>query len=137
MRWLSLLVIALSSIAMLSACGGDDEKSPEELNQQFCDDLDAFRDSLTDWGSLSINSSLDDLDAKRDASVEAFDQLRESAAAAREPQIDELQQSWDELRRTVTDIDDGTSLRDAISDILNAASGVTDDLGAVADANTC
>src|SRR5262245_18381418 len=49
LSWLAVPVLIRSLI--LVACGDDDD-SPEELNQAFCDDLDAFGDSLADWTDL-------------------------------------------------------------------------------------
>jgi RNAse (barnase) inhibitor barstar len=121
---------------ILVACG-DDEDSPEALNQQFCDDLDAFGQSLADWTDLSVTSSFDDLEEQRDATRDAFDQLRESAAAARDPEIDNLEQSWNDLESAVENFGDDASFRESLDNLLSAASAVGDDLGAVVSANRC
>jgi hypothetical protein len=121
---------------VLIACGDDDE-SPEALNQQFCDDLDAFGESLTDWSDLSITSSVDDLREKRDATRDAFNQLRESASAARQPEIDQLEDSWNELESAVENFGDDASFRESLDNLLTAASQVGDDLGAVVQSNQC
>jgi hypothetical protein len=136
MRWFALLSAVLLPAALLVACG-DDDATPEELNQQFCDDLDAFGQSLADWTDLSVTSSLDDLEAQRDATRDAFDQLRESAAEARQPQIDQLEQSWNDLESAVEDFGDDASFRESLDNLLTAASQVGDDLGAVVSSNQC
>jgi Lon protease-like protein len=136
MRWTVLLVVPLLSAALVAACGDDDE-SPEALNQQFCDDLDAFGESLGDWTDLSVTSSVDDLEEQRDATRDAFDQLRESAAAAREPEIDSLEQSWNDLESVVNNFGDDAPFRESLDNLLTAASAVGDDLGAVVSANQC
>src|SRR5262245_46360960 len=134
LSWLAVPVLAGSLI--LVACGDDDD-SPEELNQAFCDELDAFGDSLADWTDLSVTSSVDDLREKRDATRDAFEQLRQSAADAREPEIDNLEQSWNELESAVEDFGDDASFRESLDNLLTAASAVGDDLGAVVSANQC
>ena len=108
LSWLAVPVLAASMI--LVACGDDDE-SPEELNQQFCDELDAFGDSLAGWSDLSITSSVDDLREKRDETRDSFNELRESAADAREPEIDNLEESWNELESAVEDFGDDASFQ--------------------------
>jgi hypothetical protein len=132
--WLAVPVLAAS--LLLVACGDDDD-SPEALNQQFCDDLDAFGSSLADWRNLGVTSSVDDLVEQRDATRDAFDQLRESAAAAREPEIDNLEQSWNDLESAVDDFGDDASFRESLNTLLDAASQVGEDLGAVVSANRC
>ena len=136
MRWSALLAVPLLSAALFVACGDDDD-SPEALNQQFCDDLEAFRQSLDDWRDLSITSSLDDLEEQRDSTRDAFDQVRESAADAREPEIDNLVQSWNDLESAVEDFGDDASFRESLDNLQSAASDVGDNLGAVVTANQC
>ena len=136
MRWFALLAVPLLSAVLFGACGDDDD-SPEVLNQQFCDDLDAFGESLGDWTDLSVTSSVDDLREQRDATRDAFNQLRESAADAREPEMDNLEQSWNDLESAVEDFGDDASFRESLDNLLSAASAVGDDLGAVVSANQC
>lgn len=136
MRWSALLAVPLLSVALFVACGDDDD-SPEALNNQFCDDLDAFAESLGDWTDLSVTSSLDDLEERRDATGDAFDQVRESAADARQPEIDNLEQSWRELENAVTNFGDDASFRESVDAVLTAAGDVMEDLGAVVSSNRC
>ena len=134
---LSWLIVPVLAAAMVLVACGEDEDSPEELNQQFCDDLDAFGQSLSDWTDLSVTSSLDDLEEQRDATRDAFDQLRESASDARQPQVDQLEDSWNELESAVENFGDDASFRESLDNLLNAASQVGEDLGAVVSANRC
>ena len=136
MRWFSIVGFVLAAALLAAACGDDDD-TPEVLNQQFCDNLDAFGDSLNDWTSLSITSSLDDLEEKRDATRDAFNQLRESASDARQPQLDNLEESWNELESAVSNFGDDASFRESVDAVLTAAGNVTDDLGAVVSSNRC
>jgi hypothetical protein len=135
-RLFSLCLLILLAVAM-AACSDDDTNgasgggSGGGADSQFCADLDRLRESLRDLGGLTASSSGEEAGEAGDDVLDALNDVRESASDEAEAQIDNLERAWNELRQTVEDIDEETSistivnqLRERVNAVLNAADDV-------------
>jgi hypothetical protein len=135
-RLLSLGLSILMAVGM-AACSDDDDGgasgggSGGGADSQFCADLDRLRESLRDLGSLSSASSGEEAGEAGDDALDALNDVRQSAGDQAEAEIDNLERAWNELRQTVEDIDQETSisalvnqLRERVNAVLNAAEDV-------------
>jgi hypothetical protein len=137
-RLLSLCLSILLAVGM-AACSDDDDGASGGgagggsggADSQFCADLDRLRESLRDLGSLSSSSSGEEAGEAGDDVLDALSDVRQSAGDQAEAEIDNLERAWNELRQTVEDIDQETSisalvnqLRERVNAVLNAAEEV-------------
>jgi hypothetical protein len=136
-RFFSLCLLILLAVAM-AACSDDDNDGGSGggsgsggADSQFCADLDRLRESLRDLGGLTASSSGEEAGEAGDDVLDALNDVRESASDEAEAEIDNLEHAWNELRQTVEEIDEETSisaivnqLRERVTAVLNAAEDV-------------
>jgi len=117
-----VLALLLLLVPLALAGCGDDEPSEEEAVNQLCGDLERFAATLGDVaGSLSINSSVDDIRAARDEAQAAFDEVRESARDVAGIRLDELAQAWDEFTAAIDSISESGSISEALTTLRDAS----------------
>jgi len=127
-----LLLVALAVVALglaLAACS--DEPTPEEAKQQLTTDLDAFKASVEDMKTLSVNSTVDEWEAAKADAQAAWDKVVESAKDVEEAQVDEVEAAWDSLAQTIDDIDGDTPIAEIVPSItaeIDALRAAYDDL---------
>jgi hypothetical protein len=138
-RFFSLGLLILLALA-LAACSDDDTDGASGggsgsgsggADSQFCADLDRLRESLRDLGGLTASSSGEEAGEAGDDVLDALNDVRVSASDEAEAEIDNLERAWNELRQTVEDIDEESSLsaivnqlRERVTAVLNAAEDV-------------
>ena len=113
------LILALAGLLaasmIIAAC--DDEPTQQEANEQFCDDTAEFIASLRVIRDLDADSTIDDVEEARERAREAFENMVESSAGVTEARLDDLEDAYDELRRAVDDIDDESTVGDALESV--------------------
>ena len=130
------LVVGALTLALVVACNqASDQPSAE---QALCDSLAAFGDSITAIGDLSPDTaSIDDLHAARDASQEAWDQVKADAANVSTADDAALDAAWNGLADAITGFPTDVTIADALDQIQSAVDGVESAYGEMRDGLSC
>ncbi len=130
-----LMVGALAFVLVVACNQASDQPSAE---QALCDSLAAFGDSITAIGDLSPDTaSIDDLNAARDASQEAWDQVKADAANVSAADDAALEQAWNGLADAITGFPTDVTISDALGQIQSAVDGVQSAYGEMRDGLGC
>ena len=116
MRKLALLSLAVLLLPMLAACG----TTVDSAKADFCDDLDAFSESLAGLRDLHAGSTNDDLQNALGDADQAWQDLKDSASKLEDVQLDALEDAFGDLKDAVRDLPDDASLAEALSNAKDA-----------------
>jgi len=128
-KLVALVMVVLALALTVVACG--DEQTPEEARQQLVTDLQAFEVTVTNLKSLSATSTVDEWKAAKEEAQTAWTKVVESAAAVKEAEVGEVETAWDNLAKSVDDLDADASLQEALPTLteeLAALRSAYDDL---------
>ena len=117
MRKLALLGLAVLLMPMLAACG----TTVDSAKADFCDDLDAFRQSLVGLRDLHAGSTKDDLQNALGDADQAWQDLKASASKLEDVQLDALEEAFGDLKDAVRNTPDDASLTEALANAKDAA----------------
>jgi hypothetical protein len=117
MRKLTLLSLAVLLLPMLAACG----TTVDSAKADFCDDLDAFRQSLVGLRDLHAGSTKDDLQNALGDADQAWQDLKGSASKLEDVQLDALEDAFGDLKDAVRNTPDDASLTEALANAKDAA----------------
>lgn len=109
-----LLVAAMLLVPLLLVAAGCGEESTEDAKKQLCQDLQGLETSLVGLTDISLESSVDDLQANQKAVEDAWDKVVDSASKVADAQINDLRSAVNDLMDTIENIPSGTSVRDAL-----------------------
>ncbi len=130
------LMVGAMALVLVVACNqASDQPSAE---QALCDSLAAFSDSITAMTDLSpTTASVDDLNAARDASQEAWDQVKTDAANVSGADDAALEAAWNGLSDAITGFATDVSIVDALGQVQSAADDVRAAYGEMRDGLSC
>ena len=117
MRELALLGLAVLLLPMLAACG----TTVDSAKADFCEDLDAFRQSLVGLRDLHTGSTKDDLQNALGDADQAWQDLKDSASKLEDVQLDALEDAFGDLKDSVRDMPDDATLSEALANVKDAA----------------
>jgi ElaB/YqjD/DUF883 family membrane-anchored ribosome-binding protein len=107
-----LVLMLLVPLAMVAAgCGGE---STEDKEKKLCQDLADLETALTSVLDISMDSTMDDLEANVQAVEDAWNNVVSSAADVASAQIDDLKKAIDNLLNTFNNMSSDTSLAEAL-----------------------
>ncbi len=130
-----LMVGALALVLVVACNQASDQPTAE---QALCDSLAAFGDSITAMTDLSVaTASIDDLHASRDASQEAWDQVKADAANVAEADDAALEAAWNGLADAITGFPTDVTIADALGQIQSAVDDVQSAYGDMRDGLGC
>jgi hypothetical protein len=112
---LILMGVLTASAMFFVAC--DDEPTQAEANEQFCDDTAEFIASLRVIRDLDANSTFEEVEEARDRARDAYARMIESSEGVVDARLDDLEAANQELQQAVNDIDEDTTLGDALDSV--------------------
>ena len=125
MKKVIVLLIAAMLFVPLSLMGvGCGEESTEDAKKQLCEDLQGLETALVGLTDISMESSIDDLQANQKAVEDAWNKVVDSASKVADAQINDLRDAVNGLVDTIENIPSGTSIAEALELILAQVSQV-------------
>ena len=103
-------VIGLLLILSVTAVGCNQQMTVEEANAAFCENLQAFDDSLTNLDTISATSTVGELKEASAQVDEAWNQVTKSAKQLNQVKLDTIDETWKNLRRTINQVNDDDTL---------------------------
>ena len=94
---------------LLAAC----QPSVDQAKADFCEDLGAFAQAQVALRSINATSTKDELNQALSNLEQSWNNLRDSAATLGEVQVDGIQESFETLKRDISNIPDDATLVDA------------------------
>lgn len=117
MKRATLMLAGLMVASMFAFIACDDEPTQDEANQEFCDDTAEFIASLRVIRDLDADSTIEEVEDARERARDAYANMIESSAGVVDERLDDMEAAWAELERAVNDIDDDSSLEDALGSV--------------------
>jgi hypothetical protein len=138
-RIAATLAISALSIAAFAAC--DDDEDPEtaegDASAAFCSDLTELGTALAAMGDLTVDSTIEDVEAAQDDVTSAYDDVIESAGDVADARVDGLEAAYDDLASAVDDVSGEDTVGEAITDVAAASEAVEDERASLNDAVAC
>ncbi len=116
MRKLLLLGLSVLLLPLLAGCG----TTVDSAKAGFCDNLDAFSQSLAGLRNLHAGSTREDLQNALGQADEAWQALKDSASKLEDVQLDALEEAFGNLKDSVRDIPDDATLTEALANVKDA-----------------
>jgi prophage DNA circulation protein len=113
-RAIVLLVAAMLVVPLLLVAAGCGEESTEDAKKQLCQDLQGLQTALVGLTDISLESSVDDLQANQKAVEDAWNKVVDSASKVADAQINDLRDAVNGLVDTIENIPSGTSISEAL-----------------------
>ena len=123
-RAIVLLVAAMLFVPLLLVAAGCGEESTEDAKKQLCEDLQGLQTALAGLTDISMESSVDDLQANQKAVEDAWNKVVDSASKVADAQINDLRDAVNGLVDTIKNIPSDTSISDALELIMAQLSQV-------------
>jgi hypothetical protein len=111
-------------LPLLGGCG----TTVDSAKADFCDDLDAFSQSLGGLRDLQLGSAKEDLQSALGNADQAWQDLRDSASKLEDVQLDALEDAFGDLKDSVQDIPDDATLAEALASVKDAAIAMLDEI---------
>ncbi len=111
------VLIGLLLILGVIAVGCNQQMTVEEADAAFCQNLQAFDDSLANLEAISATSTVSEL---KDATAEvekAWNTVTKSASQLNGVKLDTIDEAWKNLRRTVNQVNDNDTLAAAVINV--------------------
>lgn len=119
-----LLVVTALMVPLLLVASGCGEESTEEAKKQLCEDLQGLQTALAGLAEISLDSSIDDLQANQKAVEDAWSKVVDSASKVADAQINDLRDAVNDLIDTIENIPPDTSIGNAIELVIAQLSQV-------------
>ena len=116
-RWAALVMTGLLMVSMFAFVACDDEPTQAEANEEFCDDVAELIASLRVIRDLDANSTFEEVEEARDRARDAYARMVESSEDVVEARLDDLDAANEELQRAVNDIDEDSTIGDALDSV--------------------
>ncbi len=121
---LAAALAALLILPLLAACSSSSSSSAT-ATPSVCDQKDAVQQSLTDLANTDVvNTGTDGLTAAIDNVKTDLDQLKTSAQADLQPQIDSLENAASDAKDTLSNLGNDASVNQKIDAVQQAITGV-------------
>jgi hypothetical protein len=118
MKKRSLLLLAgLMAATMFAFVACDDEDTQQAANEQFCDDTAELVASLRAIQDLDADSTIEEIDDARARARDAHEDLVASAEDVLDARLDDFNAAWDALGQAIDDLDEGSTLSQALDDL--------------------
>jgi ElaB/YqjD/DUF883 family membrane-anchored ribosome-binding protein len=118
---LIVMMLLVPLVMVAAGCGGETTKDKEK---KLCQDLADLETALTSVMNISLDSTLDDLEANFKAVEDAWNSVVSSAADVASAQIDDLKKAIENLLNTFDNIPSDASLSQALEIITANISAV-------------
>jgi hypothetical protein len=130
------LVCALAPLALVTACGDDDD-SVEEQGQAYCEAVDQLRTDLGSLGNLSTSSSKSDREDLADEIKDDVEDVRDAGKDLHSAQVEDLQNSFTAFQQAVDSISDDQSIQQSLRTLAVDIAQLGDMVRETASAGDC
>ena len=110
--------ILLLSMFVVTGCIS---KSLEEAQVDFCQALVAYGETVHELENVNASTTVEELEAARDAVVEAREDVKDSAGDLREARIRAAEDAWDNTQEAIDDISGDATLGQAAATVRGQA----------------
>lgn len=104
-------------MALLVAAAGCGNDTTENTQQTLCQSLGAYQTALNQFNSLTVNSTMADIDAAEQNLVEAWNDVVAAAADYTNANIDSLQTAYYNLMTAINNIPSTDTVQQAMQSI--------------------
>ncbi len=111
-------------LPLLGGCG----TTVDSAKADFCNDLDAFGQSLVGLRDLQLGSAKEDLQSALGNADQAWQDLKDSASKLEDVQLDAMEDAFGDLKDSVQDIPDDATLAEALASVKDAAIAMLDEI---------
>lgn len=140
MKTLSLIcagVLVLLVSAFAVACSDDDEPTEAEAKAAFCESLDELASAIQDMQAIDSSSTVGELREADEAVSSAMEDVRSSGEELADVTTQALEDAYDKLRASIEDIDDDTTIADAVSAVQTDVEALEAERAEAASAAQC
>jgi hypothetical protein len=130
------LLLGLAPLAVLSACGDDDD-TIEDQSQEYCESVDELATDLRALGDLDASNSKEDIEDLRDEIEDDIDDVRESGEDLAQEQKDELNDAFTAFQQAVDSISDDQSISASLQVLAVDIAQLTGMVREIAAAGNC
>jgi outer membrane murein-binding lipoprotein Lpp len=109
MKW----ILVLGAAILLLCAAGCTQPSPEEAEAQLCADLAKLDAALQEYDALDENATLAEVRAAQDNVTSAWSDVRDSAQARRDVNVDQLDAAYNDLENAVNDLPEDITIAEA------------------------
>ena len=128
MKQVLLLGVAVLLLLPLASC----RTSVDSAKEDFCTDLDAFRQSLAGLREIGVGSTKEDLqDTVKDTQT-AWSDLKDSASKLEGVQLDAVEDAFGDLQDSIQDIPDDASLAEKLAQVREAVAATLGEIEQIA-----
>ena len=113
------LIVLILLVPLVMVAVGCSSESTEDKEKQLCQDLADLETALKSVLDISMDSTMDDLEANVKAVEDAWNNVVNSAKEVTTAQMDDLEKAIDNLLNTFNNMSSDTSLAEAL-EILTA-----------------
>ena len=128
MKQVLLLGVAVLLLLPLASC----RTRVDSAKEDFCTDLDAFRQSLASLREIGVGSTKEDLqDTVKDTQT-AWSDLKDSASKLEGVQLDAVEDAFGDLQDSIQDIPDDASLAEKLAQVREAVAATLGEIEQIA-----
>lgn len=109
-----LLIVAMLFVPLLLVAAGCGEESTEDAKKQLCQDLQGLQTALAGLTDISLESSVDDLQANQKAVEDAWNKVVDSASKVADARTNDLKDAVNDLVDTIKNIPSDISISEAL-----------------------
>jgi hypothetical protein len=121
MRNLFMLLVVVS-VTFLAACR---PVSAEQATTDFCADLQAYKDSVDNLGTLTADSTVDEAEAAMKEVSKARSNLNDSASILADVKVDAIDEAYDTMDKALRDINSSDTISDAVTIVQEQVANVS------------
>jgi outer membrane murein-binding lipoprotein Lpp len=109
MKW----ILVLGAAILLLCAAGCTQPSPEEAEAQLCADLDELETALQELESLDDTATIGEVRAAEENVTSAWNNVRSSAQARGDVNVDQLEAAYTDLDNAVNDLPEDITVAEA------------------------
>ncbi len=128
-----LLATALLGVLAITGCSD----SPEEALAAFCDAHDELVTAAQGLGSLSVESTSDEVDAVRTDVESSWETYEAAAEEVGQDLKTQAEAAYADYRNAISVIPGDAPLEDRVNMTIDAANAFQDDLNTIVESTTC
>ena len=119
-----ILIAVLTVLGLVLAVGCEEELTPEEAEDQLCQDLAEFAVAVAQLQQVEPGTTVDELQTMKDDVAAAFETVKESAAEVAGVRIDDLEQAEANLEGAINGIPGDATIQEALGMIQDDVAAV-------------